>query len=108
MAKKSAKSEKGEVLTPQQQAQIRELQRSAKTEKLRQLASKFLVGSRVSKRIWVKEPTNPLLLVRGYKSGTIAFNMVCPNSGYPTLLVLWDGDKTPVPEHPPNLVNEDW
>lgn len=105
--KNSPKSEQGEALTPQQQGQIADQRRAAETEKLRNLASKFLVGTRVSRSVWVKDESNPLLLVKGYKTGTIAFNMVS-HSGYPTLLILWDGDKTPVPEHPPNLIIEDW
>jgi hypothetical protein len=111
MAKKStskAKLDQGEALTPQQQGQIADSKRATETEKLRNLASKFLVGTRVSRSVWVKDAANPLLLVKGYKSGRVMFNIVCPNSGYPTLLVLWDGDKTPVPEHPPNLTIEDW
>lgn len=106
--KNSPKSEQGEALTPQQQGQMADMMRAAETEKLRNLASKFLVGTRVSRSVWVKDAANPLLLVKGYKSGRVMFNMVCPNSGYPTLLVLWDGDKTPVPEHPPLLTIEDW
>lgn len=109
MAKKSTKkSEQGETYTPQQLGQLAQIRRDANTQKLADLASKFQSGTRVSRSVWVKDSTNPLLLVKGYKSGKVAFNIVNPNSGYPTVLVLWDGDITPVPEHPPVLTIEDW
>jgi hypothetical protein len=112
MARKSTnkvKDDTGEAYSPQQLGKLTEIKRAASIEELRNLASKFLVGTRVSRSVWVKDSTNPLLLVKGYKSGTIRGNMVNPNSGYPTLLVLWDGDNVPVTEHPPILtIIEDW
>lgn len=112
MAKKSTskvKNDNGEAYTPQQLGKLAQMKRAANVEKLRNLASKFLIGTRVSRSVQVDDITNSLLLVKGYKSGTVVESQINQYSGYPTLFVLWDGDKTPVPEHPPVLtIIEDW
>lgn len=107
MARKKAEESKTASLTPQKLGKLREQQREFHVQQLRQQCTKYHVGMRVYKSILAPKKDNPLLLEQSSKRGKITDIRVCSHSGYPTILVLWDGWTVEVPE-PPHLLNEDW
>lgn len=109
MAKRSKPNNNKEEkdFSPQDAALLRALNRTLKLQELQRQCDNFSIGMRVYKQVLCNQAVNPLLLYKGIKRGIIADKCIGIPSGYPTILVLWDGDSVPVPE-PPCFLKEDW